>query len=191
MAKKLTPVKCRVCKQVIDRNNEAGWMMGAKNYYYHTSCYENFFAKERIARDSTYQEVEQLDEAGWFDLVYRYLKFDLKIDIDWVKFQSQWTNFTKKNMTPKGIFFTLRYYYDVQHNKPQSSRGGIGIVPYLYEESATYWINKEQHDRGVCARIEQQILASEIMKPVVITQTARKPKHKAIDLASIAEGDEE
>lgn len=189
--KKRPIVKCRVCKGPIDRDNEVDWTMGAQGWYYHTPCYENFFATEAKASASCGEEIEMEPEM-WLDMTYRYLKYDLKIPIDWVKLQSQWNSFLKKKLTPKGMFFALKYFYDVQKNKPQNSKGGIGIVPYIYEESAGYWYEKEQHDRGICARIEQQILAQEYMKPAIAKRSNyRRRIAKTIDLSKIAEGVDE
>lgn len=189
--KKKAPVKCRVCKGFIDRDKDTDWTMGAKGWYYHIPCYENFFAAEAKAGSSCSETIE-LDAETWLDLTYRYLKFDIKVSLDFLKLQSQWKNFVKKKMTPKGIFFALKYFYEVQNNKPQAANGGIGIVPYIYEESAGYWYEKEQHDRGICTRIEQQILAQENMRPVIAKcVNKRRRATKTIDLSKIAEGVDE
>lgn len=191
--KKRNPVICRVCKKTIDRDNENDWTMGAQGWYYHISCYENFFAAEAKASSIT-ADVEAV-KCGidmWQDMTYRYLRYDVKVSLEWAKFERQWNSYLKKKMTEKGIFFALKYFYDVQKNKPQNANGGIGIVPYIYEEAAGYWYEKEQHDRGICTRIEQQMMAQEYMKPVIAKHTNyRRRPTKTIDLSKIAEGVDE
>lgn len=39
---------------------------------------------------------------------------ELKTDLNAAKTSSQWKSFIKKGMTPKGIYFALRYFYDIQ-----------------------------------------------------------------------------
>ena len=49
----------------------------------------------------------------WFEALKYYLNHIVKAPIDWRKLTSQWNNFLKQKKTAKGIYFTMRYAYDV------------------------------------------------------------------------------
>lgn len=66
-------------------------------------------------------------------------------------------------MTYKGIYLSLKYWYDVKKNGIERSNGGIGIVPYIYKEASAYW--KQIGPKRV-PKIEQE--------EVVITYRKRK-----------------
>ena len=108
------------------------------------------------------------------------------MNVDYVKFTSQWNNFLKKNMTAKGIYFALRYFYEIANGDPKKSENGIGIVPHIYNEGTEYWGNRNQRDKGICARIEAQIKQAENAKVVVIHRQRQPKKSKReIDLSTI------
>ena len=68
------------------------------------------------------------------------------------------------------------------------SEGGIGIIPYIYEEGAAYWRNKEAQERGICARIEQQIKEAQNREKIIVKQHKQKSKKaKKYDLSIISE----
>lgn len=35
----------------------------------------------------------------------------------------------------------LKYFYEIKGNDIKSARGGIGIIPYIYQESYDYYYN--------------------------------------------------
>lgn len=130
----------------------------------------------------------EVEDDIWKSAVYDYLRRDLKMSVNYVKFTSQWNNFLKKNMTAKGIYFALRYFYEIAHGDPKKSENGIGIVPHIYNEGTEYWGNRNQRDKGICARIEAQIKQAENAKVVVIHRERQPKKNKReIDLSTIAD----
>lgn len=179
-------VHCRKCHAAIDRDNQDDWCMPSKGYYYHTSCYEDFVKKKgKILENDISTEAE---DDIWRSAVYDYLRKDLKMSVNWNKFISQWNNFLKKSMTAKGIYFSLRYFYEIANGDPKKSENGIGIVPHIYEEGTCYWGERNQRDKGICARIEAQIKQMENTKvKVVHRQRQQKVNTKIIDLSSIAD----
>lgn len=176
---KLPPVICRAeeCKGIIDRNTQVegiDWMKDPdrKGWYWHVHCYEakqSFIQNPRINNEVT--------DAMWFDACWDFLTKVQKIDIDFVKFKSQFENFLKKKETAKGIYFTLRYFYDVQKGDKSKADGGIGIVPFVYRAATEYWTNLEISKAGIIAEIESQIARREA-RPVVYIQRPRKKKKK-------------
>lgn len=170
MAKKLAIVHCRVCGGDIDRNadpNGKEWIMASRNYFYHKKCYEDW-KNSTPATDEEYK-----------DFIYDYIARDLKVTYDYHMCEAQREKFVKDNMTNKGIFFALKYFYDIKHNDWDKGHGGIGIVPFIYNESCTYWVGRERKSAGVVAEIERQMReAAERTKVKVKKQNTRKKKYE-------------
>ena len=69
--------------------------------------------------------------------------------------QKQIHNFIVDNgYSYNGIYKTLVYYYDIKKNPTDKANGGIGIVPYVYEEAKRYYYylyltNKKNEEKEV------------------------------------------
>lgn len=183
-------VHCRRCTLAIDRDNQNDWIMATKNYYYHISCYEDFVNDKKKAKSNNGIDMVANDDL-WKSAVNDYLTKDLKISINYPKFNSQWDNFLKKKMTAKGIYFTLRYFYEIEKGDVTKAEGAIGIVPHIYDRATCYWGERNQRDKGICARIEEQILASAHAPTKVIIQQRKKVQKPVVDLSAIADMEDE
>lgn len=155
--------------------------------YYHTSCY-NDFAKKNVKLENGEGLSIEAEDDFWRTAVYDYFRKDLKTSLNYPKFISQWNNFLKKGRTAKGIYFTLRYFYEIVKGDPKRSENGIGIADCIYEEGTNYWGNRNQRDKGICDRIEEQIRQS-YNNPIqtILVAKPTQNKKKTIDLASIAD----
>lgn len=143
-------VMCRVCKKTFDTESlePSQWIMPSKNFYYHTQCYEDW--KNTASTNKS--------DDDWRLLIYDFLSRDLKVAYDYHMCESQRQKFVKDNKcTNKGIYFTLKYFYEIKHNSWDKSNGGIGIVPYVYKEATQFWTDLEWKKRGFMKAIEQQI----------------------------------
>lgn len=164
-------IQCRLCKTRFDTEKEEFILVGKRSYY-HKDCYEKWIKSRNQAAASG-------DADFWKESVIDYLYRDVKMSIDFAKLDSQWNSFTKpeRKMTPKGIYFALRYYYDVQHGDKEKALGGIGIVPNLYRESAQYWTDLENRKQGTLEAIIEQIKSREA-RPVMTIKKEEKKKDK-------------
>ena len=172
-------VHCRVCKKEIDRDNETDWFMPSRNYYYHKKCYKEWVEK----KDDLHAKA---NDNECYDALLYYLSHVVKAPIDYKKTASQWKNFMKQNKTAKGIYFAIRYFYDVQNGDKEKSQGGIGIVSSIYEDSREYWYKREENEQGVCARIEEQMRQQANQTKIVLKQTKKKTiRNRAISLEEI------
>lgn len=145
MAKKHI-VHCRICKKEIDTLSETNWVRMNANMYYHQDCYSNWKSPKSNKQDEEY-----------IGLIYDFLTQDLKADYNYFLCEQQRKNFLKDHMTNKGIYFTLKYFYEVKNNQWEKGHGGIGIVPYAYKDSQTYWTNREIAQKGFMEALEEQI----------------------------------
>ena len=81
----------------------------------------------------------------------------------------------------------MRYFYEIAKGDPKKSENGIGIADYIYEEGTNYCGERNQRDKGICDRIEEQIRRSREVEVKVVVQTKTpKNKKKTINLADIA-----
>jgi hypothetical protein len=55
----------------------------------------------------------------------------------------------KYNYTYSGIHRSLEYFYDIKGNSIEKANGGIGIVPFIYQDAYNYyynlWLAKERN----------------------------------------------
>lgn len=182
--------KCRICHGEIDIDKEKDWILPSKGYYYHKFCYESFAKKKGAIKEGD-MSVE-LEDDLWKAAIYEYFKKDLKISLNYVKFLNQWNSYLKKNMTAKGIYFAVRYFYEVQKGDVSKSEGGIGIIPFIYNESAEYWCNRNERDKGICDRIEAQIRQMRNQKIKIVLQKNQPRTPMSINWTEIEEmGDDE
>jgi hypothetical protein len=162
-------IQCRLCKTRFDTEKEEFVLVGKRSYY-HKKCYEEWVRGRNDAR--TYG-----DELFWRESVIDYLYRDVKMSINFSKLDNQWNNFIKpeRKMTPKGIYFALRYYYDVMKGSTEKALGGIGIVPSIYADSARYWENLEMKKAGTIEAIIEQIKERQ-NRPVQTVIRKKEPK---------------
>lgn len=164
-------VHCRVCKEEIDINHETNWIQPSKRWYYHKECYHNW----KNSNPSTDEE--------WVALIYDYLARDLKVKYDYFLCEAQRKKFIKNhNCTSKGIFFALKYFYEVKGNSWDKGHGGIGIVPYVYRDSCLYWSNQERRSRGACDRIVQQTRQNIEKEKRTVKKQRKRKNNKALNM---------
>ena len=175
-------VHCRSCGQPFNRDilvEGVDWVKPSNLQYYHKSCYDQW-AKRQGDIDA------KMTDSEWFEALRYYLNRIVKAPIDWKKFSSQWNTFLKQKKTAKGIYFAIRYFYDVQKGDKEKCQGGIGIVSTVYQDSCEYWTQRFERDSTIIKRIEQQAKEHMLHQFKVITQTKKTDnKKKAISLDDI------
>lgn len=91
------------------------------------------------------------------------------------RINSQISSFRKhNNYSYEGILKALRYYYLLKNGSVDKANGGIGIVPYVYDDAADYYfklkLKQNQFLQGVQAQQGQP------KKTVTIVATPKKRK---------------
>lgn len=147
--------QCRICHYPIDVKKEVeniDWIQPSRGWYYHRICYD------------TWKAAPATDEE-WIMMIFDFLARDLKVSYNYHLCKAQIEKFWKENkINPKGIYFTLRYFYEVKHNAWEKGHGGLGIVPWVFDEAKNYWIIQEQKKRGFMKSLEQQSKERSIIK---------------------------
>lgn len=175
-------VHCRICKLPIDKDKDPEgktWIMPSKNFYYHRNCYEDW-KLSNPAKDS-----------DWKDFIYDYLARELKVSYNYHMCEAQREKYLKQDMTNKGIFFSLKYFYEVKNGDWEKSHGGLGIIPYIYNDSCEYWVKKNNSDKGICTRIELQMREAKNQERKVVKRTHKKENKIRFNLSDISEMENE
>lgn len=80
--------------------------------------------------------------------------------------------------TYSGIRRTLEYFYEVKHNSIEKANGGIGIVPWVYEEAKQYYYNQwllsqKNAEKNIQAYVPK-------VREITIQPPKREPKKRQI-----------
>lgn len=122
MAKHL--VKCLYCNQTFDANSEP-FVKPRANRYAHKACYEEHqSAKSQEERD--------------YEILVDYIKhlFGNKPN---PRVWKQLKEYAGQGYTYSGIYRTLVWWFELRHNDIEKANGGIGIVPFVYEQASQYY----------------------------------------------------
>lgn len=165
-------VKCSICGVQFDRDKIQAVRTGARRYA-HYSCKpdgELVLLVEKSKEDEDLIKLKEYinklygDKANWH-LIMKQIK----------DFQNQY------NYSLSGILKSLIWFYEIKGNSPEKSNGGIGIVPYAYQDAYNYYyslfIAQSQN-----ATIDVQELTNKI-KEVVIPPPAIKEKKRFFNLS--------
>ena len=169
--------KCRICNIEINKEKD-DWIMPSKNWYYHRQCYKNW------------KKAQPESDEDYIDLIYDFIARDLKETYDWWVCEAQRKKFVKDKMTNKGILFALKYFYGIKHGDWEKGHGGIGIVPFIYNDACAYWAARERQSAGTIAEIERQMRAAAERKRVRIKRHETKPKY-TIDFSALDDLEDE
>lgn len=137
---------CRKCKKVfiaLPEEENITWKMRSTNHYYHMPCWEEFLNVRKDKND---------DE--WRDLTYYIITNLLKENYNFHQIEAQFKKFEGEGMTAKGIYYAL-YWHFVIKGSQWKGHFGIGLVPYIYEESKAYWYDQEEKRQGIMQQIER------------------------------------
>lgn len=156
-------VKCYYCGKTFDANRHE-WVrpMGGlrSTRYAHRECEEN--------RDDYLTPRQKLET---------YVQLLFGAEYKPARVTQQINSFKQTyNYTENEILLTLKYFYDIKGHDTKQANGGIGIVPYVYDEAKQYYYSlwlTEQKNREVALRIKQE--QSKRIE-VSINSPQRKPK---------------
>lgn len=119
-------VKCKYCGIQFDRNAEPAVEVSARRYA-HKACIE----KHQAAIPQDEQDYAALET---------YIKKLFKEDNINVRIRKQIKDFRQEyNYTYSGMLKTLYWWYEIKGNSIENAQGGIGIIPYIYEDALKYY----------------------------------------------------
>ena len=159
----LDNVICKYCKQPMHRKKDTNCILIADGQYAHTECIE--LEKHRELTDK-----EKLDE---------YIKQLFKTDYVSPMIQKQIKQYSVQyNFSYSGIQKALQYFYEIKGNSIEKAHGGIGIVPYIYQDAYNYhyqlWLAQQKNvDKDIELYVPK-------IKEIVISPPERKVKKRKL-----------
>ena len=160
-------VKCAVCGESFDLNSIQG-VRATKTRYAHQKCFPKGELVPMVG-----STVKNPDEKALNDYISKlYGK-----KANWVLIKKQIKEYLGMGYSLKGIKTTLIYFYEVKGNDVEKSNGGIGIVPYIYQEAYDYYYNIWETQQRAAQGVEK--LANSSAKEVTIkAPQPQRPPHK-------------
>lgn len=130
-------VKCYYCGETFDRD-KTPCLKVTGNRYAHLDC----IAAEKVKVQQQAHPEEKIltkEEQDLIDLE-KYILELLNLDRLNVKIRKQIKDYhTQYKYTYSGMLKTLKYFYEIRGNSKEKANGGIGIVPYVYDEANRYY----------------------------------------------------
>ncbi len=155
-SKKLPLVKCPYCGKTFSRDVEEYVQINSRRYA-HKECFDRHNAelsqeeKDKIALDNLIKSL-----FGYTSIPER-----VKRPID------DYNNHKKNSYS--GISKSLIWFYQIKGNPIEKANGGIGIVPYIYEDARNYytaiWIAQQQNQAKPIEQWEPEIVEIHIPPP--------------------------
>lgn len=119
-------VTCPFCSVKFDRDKQSFIQVSAKRYA-HVECY-NAREENKTQEQKDLEELEELIKTLFNE---PYVNARIKKQIkDYM---------AEYHYTYRGIILTLKYWYGVKAQSIEKANGGIGIVPFVYEDAKRYY----------------------------------------------------
>lgn len=158
-------VKCYYCGQVFDRDKEPFVQISARRYA-HKEC---SISKEKLLAQTEKDKIE-LEE---------YILKLFHTDYLDPKIRKQIKQYVEEyNFTYSGIHKALIYHFEIKGGSIEKSNGGIGIVPYVYQNAYRYYYSLwEAQQKNKNKQVEEY---KPKVKEVIIPQPQRKLKKRKL-----------
>lgn len=120
-------VICSVCGKRFDRDKVQAVKSSARRYA-HQSCYPQ---GEIVPLPQVDEDLQKLNE---------YIEKLLGSNYNRARVKQQLKSFKEEyNYSYSGILKSLVYFYEVKGNSIDKANGGIGIVPFIYQDAFNYY----------------------------------------------------
>lgn len=158
-------VKCLFCGKSFDRDKEPFVKAGARRYA-HEKCAEG-------------QNKNLLQEENDKNQFFQYVKNIYGSDYNYVMINRQALNFIKQyGYTWSGMTGCLHWFYNIKHGNIEEGHGGIGIIPYIYEDVKKYYQERYlTENKNKNKKMRRQVIEFNIVPPKPM-----KPAPRLLDL---------
>lgn len=166
----MAKVKCLICEKIFDREKEPCVKIGRR--YAHLSCAE---------KDNPTLAQEEKDK----DAFYQMVKSIYGEDYNFMMINKQATDYIKQyGYTWSGMTGCLHWFYNINHGNLEEGHGGIGIIPFIYDEVKKYYQNiykaqEKNRDKGLAR------------KPVYFNIQSPRAWHQPPHLLNLEDNDDE
>lgn len=159
-------VTCAICKLKFDRDKYPAVLVSSRRYA-HASC---------AGQLSPEKEKEQKDLQALETYIIKLFQLehmDGRITLQIKKYMQDHPEYTYS-----GIKRTLEYFYEIKGNSIAKANGGIGIVPWVYEEAKRYFYNQwllsqKNADKDIVSYVPK-------INEIIIKPPVREPKKRKV-----------
>ena len=147
MAKHL--VKCLKCGQQFDANIVPYVKIGRR--YAHQECSDSTEIKQEIEKDAFFQTVKSIYGS----------------DYNYVMINSQAEGYIQQyGYTWSGMRACLHWFYNLNHGSIEEGNGGVGIIPYIYDQVKKYYTELYQtQEQNRQKNTKRQVVEFNIQSP--------------------------
>ena len=171
-------VICSICGQKFDRDKIEAVKTSARRYAHATCILRSGSLEEQAKAEQILAEQVKSEQ----DLIALedYIKKLFNIEDITRKIKKQINTFHDEyKYTYSGILKSLIYFYEVKGNSLEKSNGGIGIVPYVYDEAKIYYIRIWQAQQINQAKpIEQYVKPPQIIIKISNPAQRKRTRNK-------------
>ena len=148
-------VTCIYCKKRFDRDKVPSVQVSARRYA-HKEC--SMSETEKIKKEE--QDKMALEE--YIMKLFNVTSIDVRIRKQIKQYVEEY------HYTYSGILKSLTYFYEIKGNNIEKANGGIGIVPYVYQQAYQYYFSLwEAQQKNKDAVIEEYVpKVKEIVIPI-------------------------
>ena len=155
-------VTCSICKKQINKKTDQ-YKQLSNGKYAHLLCIE--LEEKREKTDAEKLDLYIMELFDW-DYVHPRVKRQISDFIE------------EYNFTYSGIQKSLEYFYKVKGNSLDKANGGIGIVPYIYQDAYNYYYALwEAKQKNVGIKIRDYVVD---VKEISITPPQRHLKKRKL-----------
>lgn len=115
-------VKCKVCGESFNRDKEEAVLISPRRYA-HKKCVETY--------EEDLKDLEHLQE--YIKQLFKVEKLPAKVDKQIKSFKKEY------EYSYSGMEKSLIWFYEIKRNSLEKANGGIGIIPYIYQEATQYY----------------------------------------------------
>ena len=155
-------VVCAYCKKPLSKKDTDCVMVG-NGKYVHKQCQELEENREKTDREKLETYIKELYQISYIE---PRVKAQIKKYVD------------EYNYTYSGIQKALYYHYEIKGGDKSKANGGIGIVPYVYQDAYNYFYNlwlAQQKNKDV----EIELYTPKI-REIIIPRPQRKIKKRPL-----------
>lgn len=162
---------CPGCKLPVEKSEE-NKVKGKNNYtrYWHPNCLH------KVQKEKEKKIAEEMGRKA----IFNYL-VEIGLSPNYAFWGRQRNDFINKyGYNDSGILMALKYWFGEKKNSIERANGGMGIVPYIYDEAQNYYRNIILKKKKLSEQaIRQQKEKNKIVK---ITKTEENKKKSFINL---------
>ena len=115
-------VKCLNCGKQFDANVIPYVKIGTR--YAHKSCSNSEIAKTEKEKDAFFQTIKSI-----YGPKYNYMLINTQAEGYIQQYGYTWSGMAK----------CLNWFYNINHNSLEEGHGGVGIIPYIWDEVYKYY----------------------------------------------------